>query len=97
VDNLNQVRATVELERNKLAFGAWESDLPTAKSLLEFDQACHHDRIASLSMTSKTALFSLVARLLPLAIQPLLLVKRAILDIPWALTKRTYRKTHHCY
>lgn len=73
MDSLNKVRATVELERNKLAGRAWDSNIPTGESPLEFNQACHphSSHIDLLSTKHETALFSSVASLLPLVIRPL--------------------------
>jgi len=73
VDNLNQDRATVELEQHKLAISGREFDAPAAKPSLEISQACHPRAMASTSFSaeSSTVEFSFVSHPLPSVFQPI--------------------------
>ena len=73
MDNLNTDRATAELELNKLAVSTRVLNTPTAKPLLEINQACSPQAIASTSFSAKPKIvdFSFVGQPLPLVFQSL--------------------------
>ena len=99
MDNLNQVEAAAELELNKPAISAWEFNIPTAKSLLELNQACHTQPspLASPSNKLKVTLLSSVANPLPLVVQHTITDKRASLGAHLVFSRKSYRSYSQPY